>query len=209
MRARILILLLAVGPAAMLCGWAAAGQAPQAQEYTAMVAALKAGDSNIDYTRLRLSWVDSREYKKAKDTSAAEDAMWKDLNAKDYAKALKDAETVLDSEYVNIDAHFVAYAANKELGEQNKSGFHLAVFRGLLDSIRKSGDGLTPETAWVVINVHEEYVLLRAMGYQPSGQSVMHKDGHNYDAMKVKKREDGSDATFYFNVDIPFKHYGV
>ncbi len=36
----------------------------------------------------------------------------------------------------------------------------------------------------------------------------MHKDGHSYDVMKVKNAQDGTEQTFYFNVDIPFKHYG-
>jgi len=37
----------------------------------------------------------------------------------------------------------------------------------------------------------------------------MNKDGHSYDVMTVKSVEDGTEATFYFNVDIPMKHYGV
>jgi hypothetical protein len=64
------------------------------------------------------------------------------------------------------------------------------------------------EKAWVVINVHEEYVVLRALGFRPSEQNVAHKDGHSYDVMKVKNAEDGTEQTLYFNVDIPFKHYG-
>jgi hypothetical protein len=55
----------------------------------------------------------------------------------------------------------------------------------------------------VVINTHEEYVLFRVLGYRPGDQSLMNKDGHAYDVMKVKSVEDGTDATFYFNVDIP------
>jgi hypothetical protein len=181
--------------------------ADKPSEYATLLATLKAGDTQIDYARLRLSYMDSPEYKQAKDTSDAEKAMADALNVKDYATALKEAEIVFDSEYVNIDAHFVAFVANRELGAADKAEFHLAVFRGLLDSIRKSGDGLSTNTAWVVINVHEEYVLLRALGFQLSNQSLIQKDGHSYDEMKVKS-QDGKEQTFYFNVDIPFKHYG-
>jgi hypothetical protein len=176
-------------------------------EYDTLLAALKAGDTKIDFTRLRLSYMDSPEYQRAKDTTDAERAMAQALNAKDYAKALKEAETVLDSEYVNIDAHFIALVANRELGNADQSEFHRAIFRGLVDSIRNSGDGLSMEKAWVVINVHEEYVMLRVLGFQPSGQSLAHKDGHSYDVMTVKNVESGKEQTFYFNVDIPFKHY--
>jgi len=152
--------------------------------------------------------MDSPEYKAAKDVSKSEDAMTEALNKKDYPEALKNAEAVLESNYVNMDAHFVALVANREMGALDKAQFHRTVFHGLIDSIRSSGDGKSPETAWVVINVHEEYVVLRVLGFRPRGQSLIQKDGHSYDVMKVKNTEDGTEQTFYFNVDIPFKHYG-
>ena len=181
----------------------------QPSEYATLLATLKAGKTDIDYTRLRLSYMDSPEYKAAKDVTDAEKAMTEALNKKDYPAALKNAEAVLQSEYVNIDAHFVALVANRELGATEKAEFHRTVFRGLIDSIRSSGDGTSTEKAWVVINVHEEYVILRVLGFKPSEQSLQQKDGHSYDVMKVKNAEDGTEQTFYFNVDIPFKHYGV
>ena len=180
----------------------------QPSEYASLLASLKAGKTDIDYTRLRLSYMDSPEYKAAKDVSDSEKAMFEALNKKDYPAALKNAEAVLGSEYVNMDAHFVAYIANREMGAMDKAAFHRTVFRGMIDSIRNSGDGKSPEKAWVVISVHEEYVLLRVLGFKPSEQSLIHKDGHSYDEMKVKNAEDGTEQTFYFNVDIPFKHYG-
>ena len=180
----------------------------QPSEYATLLASLKAGNTSIDYTRLRLSYMDSPERKAAKDVSKSEEAMTDALKKKDYPAALKDAEAVLESNYVNIDAHYVALVANKEMGAMDKAEFHRTVFRGLINSIRNSGDGLSMETAWVVINVHEEYVLLRVLGFRPGEQSLMHKDGHSYDVMKVKNAEDGTEQTFYFNVDIPFKNYG-
>ncbi len=179
----------------------------QPSEYASLLASLKAGKTDIDYTRLRLSYMDSPEYKAAKDVSDSEKAMIEALNKKDYPAALKNAEIVLDSEYVNMDAHFVAYIANREMGAMDKAEFHRTVFRGLIDSIRNSGDGKSMEKAWVVISVHEEYVLLRVLGFTLSEQSLMRKDGHSYDVMKVKNAEDGTEQAFYFNVDIPFKHY--
>jgi len=180
----------------------------QPSEYATLLASLKAGNTAIDYTRLRLSYMDSPEYKAAKDVSKSEDSMSDALNKKDYPAALKDAEAVLDSDYVNIDAHYVALLANREMGAADKAEFHRAVFRGLINSILNSGDGLSMEKAWVVINVHEEYVILRVLGFKPSQQSLVNQNGHSYDVMKVKKADDGTDQTFYFNVDIPFKHYG-
>jgi len=171
-----------------------------------LLASLKGGDTSIDYGRLRLSYMDSPEYKQAKDTSTEEKGMEAALGQKNFAEALKDAEVVLASEYVNMDAQFVAYVANKELGSADKADFHRDVFRGLVDSIMKSGDGKSAEKAWVVISVHEEYVVLRVLGFRPGEQSLLNQDGHAYDVMKVKNEAYGKEATFYFNVDIPMKH---
>jgi hypothetical protein len=177
-----------------------------ASEYATLLATLKGGDTTIDYGRLRLSYMDSPEYKQAKDTTKEEKGMEAALGQKNFAEALKDAEVVLAGEYVNMDAHFVAYVANKELGSADKAEFHRTVFRGLVDSIMKSGDGKSAEKAWVVISVHEEYVVLRVLGFRPGEQSLLNQDGHAYDVMKVKNEAYGKEATFYFNVDIPMKH---
>jgi hypothetical protein len=195
----VLLALLAVSPLAAQTG--------SSSEYSILLKSLKAGKTDIDYGRLRLSYMDSPEYKQALDTTDAAKAMLEALNAKDYARALTQAETVLKSNYVNIEAHFVAFVANHESGATDKAEFHRAVFRGLIDSIRSSGDGKSPATAWVVISVDEEYSVLRVLGLKPSGQSLMNQNGHSYDVMKAKS-DDGTEQTFYFNVDIPFKHYG-
>ncbi len=205
---RILFLLCLLGLAAPS---SAVASPDQPSEYAALLASLKAGKTDIDYARLRISYMDSPEYKAAKDTSESEKAMTEELNKKDFPAALKDAEAVLKSDYVNIDAHFVAFVANREMGATDKAEFHRTVFRGLIDSIMNSGDGKSPEKAWVVITVHEEYVILNVLGFMrfPMNQSLMHKDGHSYDVMTAKKADDGTEQTFYFNVDIPFKHYGI
>jgi hypothetical protein len=201
-------ILLALGLQAVVALPPAVALQDQPSEYAVLLASLKAGNTDIDYTRLRLSYMDSPEYKAAKDVSKSEEAMSDELNKKDYPAALKDAQAVLESNYVNIDAHYVALLANREMGAMDKAEFHRTVFRGLINSIRNSGDGKSLETAWVVINVHEEYVMLRVLGYRPSQQSLVNQKGHSYDVMKVKNAEDGTEQTFYFNVDIPFKHYG-
>jgi hypothetical protein len=202
-------MLLALSLFAVVALTPAVGAQNQPSEYATLLASLKDGKTDINCARLRLSYMDSPEYKAAKDTSEAEKAMFEELDKKDYSAALKDAETVLDSDYVNINAHYVALLANRELGATDKAAFHRTVFGRLIDSILNSGDGKSIEKAWVVINVHEEYVVLRVLGFSPSQQSLVQKDGHAYDVMKVKNAKDGTEQTFYFNVDIPFKHYGV
>jgi hypothetical protein len=198
-------LCMAVALGSLLAAFLPLGAQDKPSEYATLVAALKAGNTKVDYTRLRMSYVNSPEHRKSADVSDASKAMYDALDGKNYAKALKDAQKVLDSEYANLDAHFVASVANRELGAADKADFHKTVFRGLIDSIRSTGDGTSPEQAWVVINVHEEYVVLRTLGFVPTGQSLLHKDGHFYDEMKVKNPDTGAEATYYFNADISMR----
>ena len=176
-------------------------------EYGALLSRVKGGDLSIDFKQLRISWMESPERHAAKDTEKEEKSMLKAIQEKDYQKAIQNADVVLENEFVNLDAHRIEQIAYEELHKDEKSAFHKAVVQGLLRSIMDSGDGKSAKTAYVVISVHEEYIVLQVLGLRPSQQSVSHQDGHSYDVLEARKQ--GSDQTvkLYFNVDIPFKHY--
>jgi hypothetical protein len=185
----------------------AVGQAAKPSEYTALVAKTNAGDLKVDFKQMRLAYMESPERLQKKDTDKEEDAMLAALDGKDLAAALKNADAVLANEYVNIDAHFVAFVANRDLHNDERAAFHRAVFRGLVDSIIGSGDGKSTKTAMVVISVREEYVVLRVLGLTPYKQRVLHEGGRDYDVMEVKDKKTGESVTRYFDVTIPFKYY--
>jgi hypothetical protein len=140
------------------------------------------------------------------DTDTQKKAMMAALNSKNYADALKNADIVLAADYVDMDAHFVEYIAHRELKNAEQAEFHKFILQGLLDSITHPGDGKNFETAYQVIQVHEEYVVLRFMGLMPSKQSMAEKNGHSYDVMETLNPESNEKVTLYFNIDIEEKH---
>jgi hypothetical protein len=151
--------------------------------------------------------MDSPAYNNGPDIEPPRKAMTAALNSKDFKGAIENADVVLASDFVDMDAHFIEYIANRELNVTDKANFHKFVLQSLLKSITESGDGKTPETAFQVIQVHEEYVLLRFMGVGlPESQSLLKKNGHSYDEIKFKDPKSGQLMTIYFNVDIPAKH---
>jgi hypothetical protein len=191
-----------------LCRAAFAQETPKAKlTYEDMVERAKGGDQTIDFRQLRLAYMDSKTYSKGPDTETQKKAMMAALNSKDFPGAIKNADVVLASNYVDMDAHFAKYIANRELNATDRADFHKFVLQALMKSITDFGDGKTPETAFQVIQVHEEYVLLRFMGVGlPESQSLLHKNGHSYDEIKFKDPKSGQSVTLYFNVDIPAKH---
>jgi len=176
-------------------------------EYSTLLARVKSGDLSIDFKQLRFSYMESPERHQAKDTEEQKKAMFEALKKNDYARALHNADLVLEQEFVDLEAHRVKQIACEALNDEQKAAFHEAVARGLLKSILGSGDGKSAATAYVVISVHEEYIVLQVLGLRPSGQSVVNLDGHSYDVLETKKQDSGAGVKLYFNVDIPFRHY--
>ena len=179
----------------------------QPDSYPSLVQRLKSGDRTVSFIELRFAYDDYRANNKLPDTTDQKKAMNKALNAKDYRTALENAERVLASNFVDMDAQMVGYAANLELKIKDKAEFHKFVFQGLLKSILDSGTGKAPETGWHVIDAHEEYVFLRAMGVTvPVSQSSIRKNGHAYDEIRFKDPKTGGMQIVYFNVDVPASH---
>jgi hypothetical protein len=204
---RLLILFLATS-ASSNC-YAQESQLPERKQlpYAKLLERVKGGDLTIDFKRLRFSYMDSPEYRTAKNTDEQAEAMIAAINANDFPAALKSAEVVLANDYVDLDAHFAEFVANRELHHDSEANFHKAVFEGLVRSITDSGDGKSDKTAYVVITTHEEYVLLRVMGLSPGQQSLKHSNHHSYDILEAKDPKTNQTVTLYFNVDVPFKHY--
>jgi hypothetical protein len=169
--------------------------------YAELVASAQKGEPNVDFAAMRYAYLDSAERKKGVYHSTAE--MNAPLQQKDFKKALKMASEVLATDFVDIDAQLVAATAYRGMNQNDEADKHLAFARSLLRSIVNSGDGKTEQTAFIVISVHEEYVVLRQMGIFPGKQSLSQgKDGW-YDVLTGKK--EGQDVTLYFNIT---KFYG-
>jgi len=176
-------------------------------DYRALVERARNGDQTVDFRRLRTAYADSDIYDKAPDTNLQKKSMWAALKEKDFHDAIKNADVVLGADYADMDAHYVEYVAYRELKQTDLSDVHNFIFRGLLKSISDSGDGRTPETAFQVIEVHEEYVFLHSRGVAlPKQQSLVQGKGHSYDKVVFDDPDNGQQTVLYFNVDIPMKH---
>jgi hypothetical protein len=68
-----------------------------------------------------------------------------------------------------------------------------------------SGDGRTPETAFVVVGVWEEYDLLNALGLQTIRQALVPLGEQSVDHMTVVSEADPEPFDLYFDVTIPMR----
>jgi hypothetical protein len=168
--------------------------------YESLLEKVKKQDPAADFTALRMAYFDSPKHKWT--DSDLRNAMFKALGEKDYDKAIGTAGKILNDNYLDIDAHLISAIVSKRKNDSERQKMHDFVGRGLVQSILASGDGKTPETAYVVISVDEEYSLLRIQGLRTEEQSLVPLNGHHYDVMKVVS-SDGGQSTVYFNIDRP------
>ncbi len=73
-------------------------------------------------------------------------------------------------------------------------------YRGLVESVLASGDGKSPQTAFTVISVGEEYAILRALNLRVESQALI--EGH-IDALTVEGEH--GESTIYFNPAAHFR----
>jgi hypothetical protein len=171
-------------------------------DYYGLVKRLKSNDMSVNFQTLRIAYTRTPDYKPYGGHDV-KDAAFAALNKKDFAGALTFAQTVLDTNYVDLDIHLLCRIAYRETGNTEKEAFHTSVLRGLANSIYTSGDGSSPEKAMVVISVPEEYFVITANGLKLVKQKSLTVNGHDYDAMDVENKKTGEKKTLYFNIDIP------
>lgn len=167
-------------------------------QYQALLAAAKASAPNVDWGALRLAYSRRPDFS-AFAQSAAKREMFAAAQKGDCAAALPAAKAVIAEAYVDIDAHLVAAYCEDNAGDKAAAELDRDIGAGLAASI-KTGDGLSPASAFTPIDVGEEAALMRALGLTVTDQTLTHDGGHSYDALTTVDQA-GRKATYYFLVD--------
>jgi len=190
-------------PALLFAAWLSSAHAatpdPEAR-YQSLLAAAKAGDQSVDWQALRFAYADRPSFNVFRD--GLEDVrkqMLAAVDSKDYAGALNLAQRIIGQDYIDPDAHIIAFLCYVRMGQPEKGVRDRDVGLGLIRSI-KTGDGQTPATALSVITVAEEYTFLRASGLRPTSQSLVREGGHSYDVLSAIDQT-GKPRAVYFLID--------
>jgi len=181
----------------LLSGIARAAE-PSYDDYVAQV---KAGKLDIDYTAFRMAYAASPKYEPYGAASVLIGQMKKAYTAGDCSAAMAHAKEIFEVNLVQIDAHFVAALCQRKAGNEEEARRAHAMLMGLVKSVLGSGDGKSPETAFVVIGLDEEYSVMAALALTLVRQALVNHGGSAFDRMEVKKRDSDEIVTLYFNVD--------
>jgi hypothetical protein len=173
--------------------------------FLSLLERVKRVDPTIDFTELRMAYAQTSQYDPYNfSIGELRNSMFTALDAQNYELALKLADDILTQNYIFTDAHLVATRAYENLGRTEEAKYHRYVLDGLIDSILQSGDGKTPESAFVVVLIEEEYVILAILQIADAGQSQRDIDGQSYDVFNGVDPQTNNPVELYFNIDIPF-----
>lgn len=171
--------------------------------YAAIVERVKTKGPDADFRALRMAYTDTLNYRRYfgseyRDTIALFDTM----RNGDFERCVDMAEHILDYDYASLSAHFAASVCYKQQGNSDKSEYHQYVATGLMDSIGQSGNGKTPETAFVTINTEEQRTFIQLMGFQVSDQTLLEKNGKTYEVIGAVSPKTGQESKLYFDITI-------
>lgn len=182
---------------------AAQQPSPRPSRYEQLAARVRRGDKTVNFRDLRMAYTETLDYE-SYDASEAHESMLAALDDKRYPAALQLASSVLNRDFVDIDAHYASYVAYRELGDQERAAFHKQVVDGLLRSIADSGDGKSVDSAFVVIEPREEMLVWQFLGAGEPTVSSLEKNGHHFDVLKGQDARTFRTVTYFFNVDKPW-----
>ena len=176
--------------------------------YSDVVRTLEAGETKINYRQFRESFLASEQFRargaRAAELDSARKRMHEMMKVSNYPEIIEAAKTIASIDYTDMEAHKILQQTYKILGDAPNQKKHHDIEFGLLNSIVKSGDGKTCQTAWPVIQVTEEYFILEMLGAKLLKQSV-DETGGLCDKMEVET--DRGKQVFYFDVRKVFSGY--
>lgn len=194
------------GPPVVYAVPSAQDSAKAEADYVALLAKVKVKPVAADVKRLRDLYVRTKRYQPYGADGFPPDQIFEALDAKKWETCRAEAQKLLDRNYIDMNAHLGAMLCNREDGRRAEADHHDAMLTHLVETIRASGDGKTPKTAFVTYYTPELYAFLAVHGLQTLGQALSSadEDGQVFDIMSVKDRESGKEFSLYFNITWQF-----
>lgn len=150
--------------------------------------------------RVQIGWSD--DYRSLCENDRPLRRMVELMNKEKWTKAAELGLPWLQSCPVDIRVHFYTGISLSNAGKGTESEHHIDWMRGLMNSVVASGDGKTPETAYITISVSEEYDVLEIFGLKPVSQGLL-QGPSLVDAFTVKDSQ-GKELEIYFNPSAHF-----
>jgi hypothetical protein len=170
------------------------------KDYYPLLDSIKNGQSD-DFFTLRMAYTKTKDYNPYNiQIDELRRSIEFNIEEKNFEKALEIADKILDERYIDIKTHLYCGNIYDKLNDEAKSDYHYDIYNGLLSSIYFSGDGKGAKTAFIVIEISEEYDLMRWLEVEHTKQYLMLLDGYSFDIFEVSN--DNIETELFFNTAL-------
>jgi hypothetical protein len=183
-------------------------QSTPSDTYAALLKRVQQGDMSVDFRAFRIAGTLASGGHATMHESGERAAFRQLYGTGDYQHALDSANQGLARNYASLVNHFDAMLACQALQKAEEAATHEKLVNALLESIRQSGDGKSPETAWFVVTTTEEYIFVaRVLELKAKSQSYVPKGNHGYDRLEVIDPKTNQTTYVWFNTDLDMGLY--
>lgn len=174
------------------------------KDYYPLLDSIKNGQSS-DFFTLRMAYTKTKEYNPySVKIDELKRSVEFNIEEKNFDKALDIADQILNERFIDIKTHLYCGNIYDKLNNKEKSDYHYKIYNGLLSSIYFSGDGKSARTAFIIIEISEEYDLMKWLEFQHTKQYLMLLDGYSFDIFEVSN--DNIETELFFNTALALEH---
>ena len=132
------------------------------------------------------------------------------LDKGDIKGAIKEGEKLTKESPAFCGAYLYTGIAHEENGDSITARFYYDRYVNLISVPFYSGNGESPESAYVVRNIDDEYLILGELDYNFHEQNLVRENGYPFDVITVsrdsnyKSAKEVKQLEVYFNIHQPF-----
>lgn len=182
---------------------ATAAIADPAGDYAALITAAKEGDPGTDYTAMRQAYAMIGDYDPFGDKT---NALMRDGQAayvaKDCKTAMQKFRAAIALNFTLSDAHALSADCLEQAGDKTGEQREEAIAQGLFNSLISSGDGESPATAFRIVTMHEETVILAVAGVNGNKRTTIATDQGPVEKIDITDQQTGKKGAVYFNTGV-------
>ena len=181
---------------------------PNADEYyLTLKARAEVDDVTLNYSELRKAFTKSSYYQPyGSDERKQVEANFKLFSEGQYQLCLDSAKDLLSTNFISLGGHYVSVVCAKALELDEKAYLHEEILEGLIDSINKSGDGQSVETAYTIYTTEELYTFLQLNGLSVKGQGIINENNKVFESMQVATNDSNQEFTLFFDITTQWQH---
>lgn len=172
------------------------------KEYANLLGSAKADPDAVDFTELRMAYARACNYIPPCMSNALVSRFSEAIDKENMNIALQVINQLLDTCYLDIQTHIAADSVYEKLGDKERATYHRKFALGLIESIYRSGNGQSCETAFVVFDVGEEYAVLDCLDMLQISHFTTEHKGLLISGFECLNPGMGETVKIYFNAQL-------